>query len=54
MITVIDSKFEKAVNELYSMIDWDKLKMLEEEAFQELKKTYPEFIKSCNLLEKGE
>jgi len=51
---VIDSKFEKAINDLHLMIDWDKLKIAEEKAFQELKQAYPEFITSCNLLEKND
>ncbi len=54
MTIVIDSKIEKAIkaiNKLHEMIDWDKLKIAEEKAFSELKKAYPDFIKSCNLLE---
>lgn len=42
---------ENLINKLHSMIDWDKLKIAEEKAFLELKEAYPNFIKSCNLLE---
>ncbi len=51
MKTVISAEWEMAAKSLNSMIDWDKLKIAEEKAFQELKEAYPEFIKSCNLLE---
>ena len=44
-------EFENAIKTLYSAIDWDKLKLEEEKAFQELKKSYPQFINQCNLLE---
>jgi len=54
MKIVGDDKFARLVNELHSMIDWDKLKIAEERAFQELKQSYPEFITSCNLLEKND
>lgn len=46
-----ENDFKEAVNFLHSIIDQDKLKIAEEKAFQELKVVYPDFIKSCNLLE---
>jgi len=49
-----DNKFERLINELHQMIDWDKLKIAEEKAFWELKRFYPEFISTCNLLEKND
>ncbi len=51
IIIMQELDFKETVNHLHSMIDWNKLKIAEEKAFQELKMSYPDFIKTCNLLE---
>ena len=47
----MDIEIQDPIYQLHSMIDWDKLKIAEEKAFKELSEAYPDFIKSCNLLE---
>lgn len=43
--------FKEAIDKLSSMIDWSKQKQKSDESFEGLKKAYPDFLNTLNLLE---